>query len=298
MKWLIILLTLSVSLSDLNKISKINHYKNIGEEAYKQKDYKKAIEAYKTLADSLSVNEDPVLLNLANAYFNVKDTSNASYYYNRLLTSDNSTILSAAHAQLGVLKKQQNKLPEALAHFKNALKADPENADARYNYELLKKMMKDQQNKNKDQNKDQNKNEDQKKNDQQQNQQKNQQQNQQNKENQKQNQQNQQQQNQNQKQQQNSQDQKKQQQQQQQKQEQGKDQQKQDQAGQLQQQNTDEQGQKNQQSADTAEKLKKMNISQERAKMILEAMKNNEIQYIQQNERKPNKKPDSGKPDW
>ena len=32
--------------------------------------------------------------------------------------------------------------------------------------------------------------------------------------------------------------------------------------------------------------------------MILEAMKNAEIQYIQQNKRKAAKRPPSGKPDW
>jgi len=46
------------------------------------------------------------------------------------------------------------------------------------------------------------------------------------------------------------------------------------------------------------EKLKELNLTEEKARMILEAMKNNEIQYIQQNKRKPTKKPDSGKPDW
>ncbi|MDZ7607446.1 MAG: hypothetical protein U5K79_18080 [Cyclobacteriaceae bacterium] len=46
------------------------------------------------------------------------------------------------------------------------------------------------------------------------------------------------------------------------------------------------------------EKLKELNITEEKARMILEAMKNNEIQYIQQNKRKPTKKPDSSKPDW
>jgi cell division protein FtsN len=46
------------------------------------------------------------------------------------------------------------------------------------------------------------------------------------------------------------------------------------------------------------EKLKDLNLTEEKARMILEAMKNNEIQYIQQNKRKPTKKPDSSKPDW
>ncbi len=46
------------------------------------------------------------------------------------------------------------------------------------------------------------------------------------------------------------------------------------------------------------EKLEELNLTEEKAQMILEAMKNNEIQYIQQNTRKPTKKQDSSKPDW
>ena len=46
------------------------------------------------------------------------------------------------------------------------------------------------------------------------------------------------------------------------------------------------------------EKLRKLNMSEEKARMILEAMRNNEIQYLQQMRRKATKKPESGKPDW
>ncbi len=47
-----------------------------------------------------------------------------------------------------------------------------------------------------------------------------------------------------------------------------------------------------------SEKLEDLNLTEEKARMILEAMKNNEIQYIQQNKRNATKKPDSDKPDW
>lgn len=47
-----------------------------------------------------------------------------------------------------------------------------------------------------------------------------------------------------------------------------------------------------------SDKLKEMNMSEEKAKMILEAMKNQEIQYLQQNKRKATKPKDKGKPDW
>ena len=59
--------------------------------------------------------------------------------------------------------------------------------------------------------------------------------------------------------------------------------------------------QKNSENSDNEsleEKLKKINMSKKKAEMILNALNNNEFQYIQQLKRKPNKKKDSTKPDW
>jgi outer membrane biosynthesis protein TonB len=47
-----------------------------------------------------------------------------------------------------------------------------------------------------------------------------------------------------------------------------------------------------------SEKLQQMKISEEKAKMLLEAMKNQEVQYLQQNKRKATKPKEKGKPDW
>lgn len=47
-----------------------------------------------------------------------------------------------------------------------------------------------------------------------------------------------------------------------------------------------------------SKKLEQMNMSPEKAKMILEAMKNQEKQYLQQQKRKATKPRDRGKPDW
>ena len=64
--------------------------------------------------------------------------------------------------------------------------------------------------------------------------------------------------------------------------------------------NKDQQKQENkdQQKQSIEEKLKEINISKEKAEMILEALKNNEIQYLQQLKRKTSKKVDKSKPDW
>ena len=74
---------------------------------------------------------------------------------------------------------------------------------------------------------------------------------------------------------------------------------KKDQSEQAQQQETEEEGEEMEQPPQSrSEKLEELNLTEEKARMILEAMKNNEIQYIQQNKRKATKKPDSNKPDW
>lgn len=49
---------------------------------------------------------------------------------------------------------------------------------------------------------------------------------------------------------------------------------------------------------DVKKRLDEMKISEEKAKMILEALKNQEIQYLQQNKREAQKRNNSGKPDW
>ncbi len=72
-----------------------------------------------------------------------------------------------------------------------------------------------------------------------------------------------------------------------------------DQSEQAKQEETEEEGKEMDQPPQSrSEKLEELNLTEEKARMILEAMKNNEIQYIQQNKRRATKKPDSDKPDW
>ncbi len=46
------------------------------------------------------------------------------------------------------------------------------------------------------------------------------------------------------------------------------------------------------------QKLQDMNITPEQAAQILDAMNNAELRYIQQNQKKPTKRPDRSRPDW
>ena len=278
MKWLLGFLVAVLFLSDIDRIALINTLKSEGKKAYQSGDYKTAIQKYQYLVDSLQVKEDEVVMNLANALFHERDTANATQRYQSLIESKSPKIKSLSSLQLGVLADQAKKYEEALSHFKQALRADPTNEEARYNYELVKKKLeeqKKQEEKNKDQEKkdDQQKDKDQDKKDQEKkdqekkdqekkDQEKKDQQDQENKEK--------------------------------------EEQDKKDKDKNEQQKEQEEQDQKDKKDIppSVSEKLKEMEMSEEKAKMILEAMKNQEIQYLQQNKRKATKPKDKGKPDW
>jgi len=274
------LLLLLAMLIDPTKIARINSLKSEAKSAYIKGDFKTAVQKYKYLVDSLNIQEDEVLLNLANAYFQLNDTANAAGQYLSLTRSPKSQLRSKAQQQLGVLTNRQGKSEEALNHFKEAIKSDPTNEDARYNYEMLKKKLeekKKQEQQKKDQNKDQDK-QDEKKD--QQNKDQKEKQDQQNKDQQNKDQKNQDQKDQEKK------DQEK-------KEQEKKDQEKQDEA-----KDQKEKKEEKKENPAVSEKLQQMQMSEDKAKMILEAMKNQEIQYLQQNKRKATKPKDKKKPDW
>jgi len=268
----ILLLTLLI---DPSKISEVNKAKERAKESYARGDYKEAARQYRILVDSLGVSEEEVAMNMGHSYYQLNDTLNAKNTYLGLTSSSNPQFQSVSYQQLGMLAYHDGKLEEALAHFKSALKANPANEDARYNYELVKKKLEEQQKQQqrKDQDKkdqDKKENKDQDKKDQKQNEQ--QQKDQEKKE----------------------QEEKKKQEQ------QKKDQEKKDQEEKQkkEQQQKDEKKDEKKEPQPSSDKMKMMKISEEKAKMVLEAMKNQEIQYLQQNKRKATKPKDKGKPDW
>ncbi len=272
----LLILVAVMALPDPTEIATINKLKKSAKEAYVSENYGTAINNYRYLIDSLDVDEDEIFLNLGHAYYKQNDTTNAKNFYARATMSSKPEIKSIAYQQLGVMAKSPQTLPQSLQYLKSAIKADPTNNDARYDYELVKKLLKEQEKQKQDQEQDQQQeNEDQE----QQDQKDQQQQNQDQQENDQEGEQNEQQ-AQEQEQGENEQDPEKQEQQ-------------QEQEGEQQDENSEEN-----QEMSTKEKLEQMNISEEKARMILEAMRNSEIQYLQQQKRKATERPKSGKPDW
>jgi Ca-activated chloride channel family protein len=299
MKYAVIILALVINFNDPIKVRKINSYKSEAKKAFNAGDYKGAIQKYRYLVDSLGVIEDEVALNLANAYYLEKDTTNALNSYQSLTASTKKEINSKAHQQLGLMANSKGKSEEALNYFKQAVKADPTNESARYNYEMLKKKLEekkkqDQKNKDQKQNKDQ-KNKDQQNKDQQNKDKQDQKdkedkekKDQENKDEQKKDQQN--------KDDKEKKDQKDKDQQQKDKEEKEKKDQQEKQE--KEQKEKDQKNEKKENQNLDRDKLDQMKISEEKAKMILEAMKNQEKQYLQQQKRRSTKSKDRTKPDW
>jgi hypothetical protein len=269
---------------DPGDISKTNSAKSAAKKAYLAGDYKTAVKNYTYLVDSLGVKEDEVIMNLGNSYFNLNDTAKAMGAFQGLTMSTNPKLKSIANQQLGVLANRSGKLEEALSYFKQSLRANPQNDDARFNYEMVKKKLEEKK-KEEDKNKDKNKDKKDQENKEQQEKEKQEQKDQQKKD-----------------QEQKDQDKKDQQDQ------EKKDKEEQEKKDKEKQQKDKEQEEKEQKEKQekekkdippsVKEKLKDMDMSEEKAKMILEAMKNQEIQYLQQNKRKATKQRDKSKPDW
>lgn len=286
----ILFILISLLSNDPKEIAKINALKKEAEEAFLSGNYEESSQKFSYLKDSLNVNEDEIVLNLAHSQYHLGDTASAKTNYHSLNLSKDGKLKSVALQQLGILSKDAGKLDVALEQLKSSIKANPYNQEARYNYEVVKKMIEDQK-----QQEPQNNDQQDQSSEDQQNQDQNQEQQQENQENQEGEQENQEsQQGENQEEQEGE------------NQEQegeNQDSEQQEQEGEQQeqqQQNGEEQDQPEEPTQEqmTQEKLKEMGISEEKARQLLEAMRQTEIKYLQSQKRKATKRPPSGKPDW
>ena len=260
MKMLIlILLVLSNNILE-NDISKINKLTKNAEKAFKEKNYKVAINDYNTLIDSFNMSNEKIHLNLAHSYLLSNDTLKAIENYNMASITNNNKIKSIAYQQLGNINESKNKLKNAAEFYKKSILSNNSNLDSKYNYELVTKKLKEQEKKKEENKEQENKN--------QQNKEKNNKEKNNKEKNNKEK---------NNKEQENKEKNNK-------------------EKNNKEQENKNQQNKEQEKSIE--EKLKEVNMSKKKAEMILNALNNIEFQYIQQLKRKASKKIDKNKPDW
>ncbi|MGB3618893.1 MAG: tetratricopeptide repeat protein [Catalinimonas sp.] len=273
-KLLILLTVLAVGGGDgLTRIARQNQLKAEAERAFVAEDYPVAIDRYRML-DSLGGGTPAATLNLAHAYYHAEQPEAAGRTYQRLVNAPDPALRSVAWQQLGVMAHGEKRYDEALSHFKEALRADPTNEAARRNYELTKqqKEQEQQQEQQDGENKDQQEQEENQENQEQEENQKNQE---------------------------GDQDQQQQDEQSEEEREQpGEEQQQEGQQESADQQEGQEGEESDQPPQVDQEQLEKMNLSEEKARMILDAMRDSEIQYLQEKKHHSRRSYDPNRPDW
>jgi len=138
---LLTLMFISLLGDGLQTISRINTYAQQAAQAYARQEYSTAIAAYTYLLNDLEVADDQLRLNLAHAYYQAKQLTAAQQEYRLLADHPTPQMRAIAHLQLGNIAALKKQYKQALALYKQALVAESDNEAARYNYELLKRYL-------------------------------------------------------------------------------------------------------------------------------------------------------------
>ncbi len=142
MKYIISLLLAFVTLSSIAQELPERGEVRRGNKAYLQEDYAAAAESYAKAMTYAPQSFEP-RYNLGNALFKGEKVEDAE----KLLTEIAADSLladldrSAAYFNLGNTQFQQQKLEEALESYKNAMRFDPNDQEAKYNYAYTKALM-------------------------------------------------------------------------------------------------------------------------------------------------------------
>lgn len=261
--WVLFLIAATGAQADIGDIAAINRLKREAEAAFRNKYWNVAIAKYKQLIETYQVKEPEVMLNLAHAYFEAREYAMALVSYEQAAKCNNKAIQTVAFQQAAIIKAQSGQLEDALRYLRNSLRAWPNNQVARYNYEAVYALWVKQQQQSGGGGSGEQNNQDRS----QQNQNKQQQQ-------------------------------------------QNADRKQQQQQGQQSSDNS-QNGEQDSQSSDKgktedkpgnmqlrSKRLEQIKMTEEQAKNILDAIRNNEVQYLQQMQRQPSRRPDRSKPDW
>jgi tetratricopeptide (TPR) repeat protein len=125
-----------------NNIEQKNVFKKEFNEAYSNQKYKKAIEIYEIIEKTSKIIEPELRINAAQAYFITRDTLKARKNYDFLHDLPNKKQAGLTENQLGLLAIFKGDSNKALKYFQKAIIENPEANEARFNFELIRKLYK------------------------------------------------------------------------------------------------------------------------------------------------------------
>ena len=108
--------------------------------AYRLGDYDKAIELYSELL-AKNTDDKNIKFNLGGAFYKKGTLNSAKSGFEDALTLEAPEAKSRAYYNLGNTLFKMNKPEKSLEAFKYAMKFDPEDEDAKFNYEFVRSML-------------------------------------------------------------------------------------------------------------------------------------------------------------
>jgi tetratricopeptide (TPR) repeat protein len=121
-------------------IEQKNAMKTAFNESFKKGQFEEALQIFKKIENITNLIEPELRLNAGQSFFLQKDTKNAKINYQYVVNSPDIHQASQALNQLGVIATITGDTLQALEYFKKAIQTNPALLEARYNYELIKKI--------------------------------------------------------------------------------------------------------------------------------------------------------------
>jgi tetratricopeptide (TPR) repeat protein len=150
----LILLTFLFIPSSWTRVTRLNNAIKTAEKSYAEANYSQSVTDHMVLINDFQVTSDELNFDLGLSHQYAEKVDEALPWYDQASQSQIKMLASFAFNQSGVIQGNKKEYEVALSKFKSALIQDPTNEQARYNYELLARWLKrDEERKNQDQNK-------------------------------------------------------------------------------------------------------------------------------------------------
>ncbi|MDX2247496.1 MAG: tetratricopeptide repeat protein [Bacteroidia bacterium] len=115
---------------------------SLAADAFQSGDFHTSILHYGEALKAYPAQAARIQYNIGQCYRELDSTDRALQFFHEVLDKNSPDVASLASNEIGLLMIRRQRTKEALEAFREALVYDPENENARYNYELLRKRMK------------------------------------------------------------------------------------------------------------------------------------------------------------
>jgi tetratricopeptide (TPR) repeat protein len=150
----VIIATLLIIPSSWTRVSRLNEAIETAEKSYAEARYQDAVRDHKVLVDEFQYSSYALDFDLGLSNHYAEKPDEALTFYDQATQNPDKVLASFAYNQAGVILGNKKEYQAALSKFQSALIQDPLNEQARYNYELLARWLKrDEERKQQEQNK-------------------------------------------------------------------------------------------------------------------------------------------------